>query len=209
MNPRIVRNARFSILAAILLAAGCATQQAPQETAAPAKGLNLYAPASGATVPTLSDGQKAYLMLSREERVKKFASQAFRNEMKALGYYPKPIELAWSNATASAKSPAQYTVELRQSGGKAHFPAALHVRQRLRHAIIPLGTGAHSTARGLGRGLFHMLDQRVPSAAGRAFAHPLRGLVAAVRAKIDRLLFHVVFSKYSVNVAASTQTSFF
>ena len=141
MNPRIVRNARFSILAAILLAAGCATRQAPQKTAAPAtkqeapavsqapeakpeapsaavtatapaQQLNLYAPASGATVPTLSDGQKTYLLLPREERVKKFASQAFRNEMKALGYYPKPLELAWSNATASAKSPAKYTVEL-------------------------------------------------------------------------------------------------
>ena len=131
MSLNSVRNASFPVLAAILMAAGCATRPATQEAptsgkapetkpaapakaeaAAPARRLDLYAPANGAVVPTLSDGQKAYLTLPRAERVKKFASQTYRSQMKALGYYPKPLKLAWSNATASATSPAKYTVEL-------------------------------------------------------------------------------------------------
>ena len=64
--------------------------------------LTLVSPQNGATVPTLSDGQKAYLTMPRKERVAYFANHAKRQEMKALGYYPQPITLAWKDGAAGA-----------------------------------------------------------------------------------------------------------
>ncbi len=64
--------------------------------------LTLVSPENGATMPTLSDGQKAYLHMPRAERVEYFASKSKRKEMKALGYYPQPIVLAWKGGRPGA-----------------------------------------------------------------------------------------------------------
>ncbi|MBO7653609.1 MAG: tyrosine-protein phosphatase, partial [Kiritimatiellae bacterium] len=67
-------------------------------------GLRLTAPADRATVPTLSEGQKAYLAMPRKERVAFFADEAKRKEMKKLGYYPQPLTLAWEGIPAGTKA---------------------------------------------------------------------------------------------------------
>ena len=97
----------------VLLVAGCATdstvskpqhaEQQPSETKS--ASLTLLAPAEGAVVPTLSDGQKAYLALPRAERVKKFADAKYRPKMRELGYYPKPLTLSWTNAAPEKAAP--------------------------------------------------------------------------------------------------------
>ena len=51
------------------------------------------APAEGAIVPLLSEGQKAYVNMPRAERIAYFANQKKRLEMKALGYYPLSVSL--------------------------------------------------------------------------------------------------------------------
>ena len=83
----------FSLIPAVAAAAlisGCLTSRDVCDF-----NLAQIAPENGATVPTLSEGQKAYLAKPRAERVKLFASDAYRKEMKALGYYPLPTELKW------------------------------------------------------------------------------------------------------------------
>ncbi len=69
-----------------------------------ADGLRLTAPADRATVPTLSEGQKAYLAMPRKERVAYFADEAKRREMKKLGYYPQPLTLSWEGVPAGTKA---------------------------------------------------------------------------------------------------------
>ena len=64
--------------------------------------LNLVSPRDGATVPTLSDGQKAYLSMPRAERIEYFADQKKRLEMQKLGFYPQPVKLAWNGGVAGA-----------------------------------------------------------------------------------------------------------
>ena len=84
----------FSFLcaaAAAVLISGCVSALAPSDSA-----LALISPENGATVPTLSEGQKAYLVKPRAERVKLFASEDYRKEMKSLGYYPLPTRLVWT-----------------------------------------------------------------------------------------------------------------
>ena len=113
----------------VLLVAGCATdssvskpqhaEQQPSE--AKSISLKLLAPAEGAVVPTLSEGQKAYLTLPRAERVKKFADPKYRPQMRALGYYPLPLELSWTN-TATITAPSPQKVELfRATDGQCVF----------------------------------------------------------------------------------------
>lgn len=64
--------------------------------------LTLVSPQDGATMPTLSDGQKAYQLMPRAERVAYFACESGRKAMKALGYYPQPITLAWKDGEPGA-----------------------------------------------------------------------------------------------------------
>ena len=97
--------------AAVLLAAGCATRPS-------ASPITLLAPSEGAVVPTLGDGQKAYLALPRAERVKKFADPKYRTKMRSFGYYPKPLELAWTNA-APSEAPSAYAVKVVRLTDKA------------------------------------------------------------------------------------------
>ncbi len=106
-------------------AAAPAPAKAQVASPAPAKAQvaspALLTPAEGAVVPTLSDGQKAYLALPRAERVKKFADPKFRPQMRALGYYPQPLELSWTNS-AAVKAPVPNKVELfRATDGQCVF----------------------------------------------------------------------------------------
>ena len=58
--------------------------------------LRLVAPGEGATVPLLSDGQKAFLDRPRAERVKAFADAAFRRDLRDCGHYPAKVRLEWT-----------------------------------------------------------------------------------------------------------------
>ncbi len=105
-----------SVLAALLIA-GCATLS----TAPRSSSLKLLAPAENAVVPTLSDGQKAYLTLPRAERVKKFADPKFRPKMRALGYYPQPLKLSWTNTAPEKAATAQKVELFRATDGQCVF----------------------------------------------------------------------------------------
>ena len=123
-----IRKLFFATSLSVLLVAGCATdstvskpqhaeQQLSETKSAP---LQLLTPAEGTVVPTLSDGQKAYLALPRKERVKKFADEKYRPKMKALGYYPQPLTLSWTNA--APEKAAAHKVELfRATDGQCVF----------------------------------------------------------------------------------------
>ena len=121
------KNMTVALLAALFIA-GCATDSSvqtptPSKTpiVAPSTSLKLLTPTENAVVPTLSDGQKAYLMLPRKERVKKFADAKYRPKMKALGYYPKPLELSWTNAAPEKASTAQKVELFRATDGQCVF----------------------------------------------------------------------------------------
>lgn len=64
--------------------------------------LEVVSPQDGATVPTLTDGQKAYLAMPHKERIIYFASKSRRREMAALGYKPKPVRLEWKGGAPGA-----------------------------------------------------------------------------------------------------------
>ena len=70
----------------------------------------LIAPENGATVPLLSDEQKAFLDMPREERVKKFADATYRRELRSLGYYPAKVRLEWESARLPGDVRPVYTV---------------------------------------------------------------------------------------------------
>ncbi len=144
MNYR--NNIPVALLAALFLA-GCATDSTVQTPAppapptenaaptaavkatptpktpivAPSASLKLLTPAENAVVPTLSDGQKAYLTLPRAERIKKFADAKYRPKMRALGYYPKPLELSWTNAAPETAATAQKVELFRATDGQCVF----------------------------------------------------------------------------------------
>ena len=73
-------------LLVIVLAAACSAVSA----------VELMLPAEGATVPLLSDGQKAFFDSSDEERLAKAGDAAYRADLLALGWYPQPVVFVWS-----------------------------------------------------------------------------------------------------------------
>ena len=73
-------------LLAIALAALCG--------AAPA--VELMLPSEGATVPLLGEGQKAFFDLPDAERLAKAGDAAWRAELLALGWEPRPVVFVWS-----------------------------------------------------------------------------------------------------------------
>ncbi len=73
-------------LLAIILAATCGA----------ASAVELMLPADGATVPLLSDGQKAFFDSSDGERLAKAGDAAYRADLLALGWYPQPVVFVWS-----------------------------------------------------------------------------------------------------------------
>lgn len=65
--------------------------------------LSLVAPKNDSTVPLLSERQRAYLDMSREERRTLFVDEARRKELKnATGDRPLPVRLQWSGADGKA-----------------------------------------------------------------------------------------------------------
>ena len=73
-------------LFAIILAATCGA----------ASAVELMLPADGATVPLLSDGQKAFFDSSDGERLAKAGDAVYRADLLALGWYPQPVVFVWS-----------------------------------------------------------------------------------------------------------------
>lgn len=63
--------------------------------AAEPSALTLVTPEEGAVVPLLSEGQKAYLDMPRDERIAAFADSDYRKRMRSCGYYPAPVHLTW------------------------------------------------------------------------------------------------------------------
>lgn len=61
--------------------------------------LAIVAPKDGATVPTLRDGQKAYLEEKRTERFVRMDNPADRAKLFAFGATQKPLRLEWSGET--------------------------------------------------------------------------------------------------------------
>ncbi len=80
--------------------------------------LTIVSPMDGATLPTLSAGQKAYVEMPRKARVAYFADREKRAEMKALGYYPQPIRLAWKGGAEGA---TYKVVVKREPDGKVFY----------------------------------------------------------------------------------------
>lgn len=62
--------------------------------------ITLVSPEPGATVPTLNPTQKAYLKMSREERIKFFVSEEQRKKLREGGFYPQPVKLQWNCGNA-------------------------------------------------------------------------------------------------------------
>jgi len=58
--------------------------------------LRLMLPGDGATVPLLSDGQKAFFDSSDAERLAKAGNADYRADILALGWYPQPVVFVWS-----------------------------------------------------------------------------------------------------------------
>ena len=98
-NPmKHVKSSRRRSAAALLASASVAA--ALLASAAP---LAVVSPRDGAVVPTLSDGQKAFLSMPRKERVAYFASKECRRKMVGLGWYPKPVRLEWRVTAACGR----------------------------------------------------------------------------------------------------------
>ncbi|MBQ0032118.1 MAG: tyrosine-protein phosphatase [bacterium] len=75
--------------------------------------LAIVAPKDGATVPTLREGQKAYLEEKRTERFIRMDNPADRAKLFAFGATQKPLKLEWSGDTN-----AVYILTVTADGGK-------------------------------------------------------------------------------------------
>ena len=58
--------------------------------------VELMLPRQGAVVPVLSEGQKAFFGSSDAERLSKAGDAAYRADLLALGWYPRPVVFVWS-----------------------------------------------------------------------------------------------------------------
>ena len=74
----------------------------------------IVAPKDGATVPTLRDGQKAYLEEKRTERFIRMDNPADRAKLLQIGATQKPLRLEWSGETN-----AVYELTVEAEGGTA------------------------------------------------------------------------------------------
>ena len=106
-------------LALLVLAAGCAAppsaSTAAATAAAEAPSITILAPAEGAVVPLLSDGQKAFFDLPEAERRERFRDPAWRHGLEQLGHRPRPVLLRWS-WTKNSDPPGNYHVALERRG---------------------------------------------------------------------------------------------
>ena len=76
--------------------------------------LSIVAPKDGATVPTLRDGQKAYLEEKRSERFVRMGNPADRAKLFAIGSTQRPLKLEWSGGTN-----AVYLLTVTPDGGQS------------------------------------------------------------------------------------------
>lgn len=83
-----------------------------------AQTLTSVSPREGAVVPLLSDGQKAYLSLSREERVARLPDGEFRRALRKQGYHPMKVRLAWKDLDPASTSTC-YVVEVIRKADRA------------------------------------------------------------------------------------------
>ena len=74
---------------------------------------SIVAPKDGATVPTLRDGQKAYLEEKRTERFIRMDNPADRAKLLAIGSTQRPLRLKWNGETN-----AVYALTIAADGGK-------------------------------------------------------------------------------------------
>ena len=61
-----------------------------------ALAVELMLPGDGATVPLLSEGQKAFFDSSDAERMSKAGDAVYRADLLALGWYPQPVVFVWT-----------------------------------------------------------------------------------------------------------------
>lgn len=71
--------------------------------------IEAVAPDANVPVPLLDETKKAYLAMSREERIKNFADPEFRKKLKEAGFYPLPVTLWWRR-TESVNGPVRVAV---------------------------------------------------------------------------------------------------
>ena len=108
-------------LTACALAAGCAApppavpSAPPPAASAEAPDITLLAPADGAVVPLLSEGQKAFFDLPEAERRERFRDPAWRHGLEQLGHRPQAVRLRWS-WTRNSDPPGNYRVALERRG---------------------------------------------------------------------------------------------
>ena len=76
--------------------------------------LAIVAPKDGAVVPTLRDGQKAYLEEERAERFVRMDNPADRAKLFAIGATQKPLKLEWSGETNTV-----YLLTVTPEGGQS------------------------------------------------------------------------------------------
>lgn len=120
----------FVCASALLLLQGC-------RSPAP---VCLLSPRCGAVVATLSDAQKSFLEMPRDERVAKFADQDFRNALRdKAGYYPLPTKFEWALSDAVAVPPGgiEYEVEVvRLEPAEKVFFATNFVSSSITNSIV-------------------------------------------------------------------------
>jgi protein-tyrosine phosphatase len=92
------------VILALAAVAGCASGQVPR------------APRDGAVVPLLSDEQKSYLDLPREERIAKFKDPQFRVKMKSWGDRPLAVRLRASSGLPPDSPPPVLAFDLHRTG---------------------------------------------------------------------------------------------
>ena len=103
------------VLSLLVLAAGCAAPPPVAPAAAETPSITILAPAEGAVVPLLSDGQKAFFDLPEAERRERFRDPAWRHGLEQLGHRPRPVLLRWS-WTKNSDPPGNYHVALERRG---------------------------------------------------------------------------------------------
>lgn len=101
----------MAVAASLALVAGCIAIVADSGYVAPPE---ITSPKDGATVPTLTEGQKSFIKMPRKRRIQAFADRRYRARMKSFGYYPKPLELAWTYKSGGVPTP--YEVRLFKEG---------------------------------------------------------------------------------------------
>ena len=80
-----------------------------------ALAVELMLPGDGATVPLLGDGQKAFFDSPDAERLAKAGDAAWRAELLALGWEPKPVVFVWSGIN-SRKERLRFSIWREEDG---------------------------------------------------------------------------------------------